>query len=83
MGKPDRVIFNAGSEDRMIQDSAVIEHLEDHDVAKQSNHWIELAKRGCHRRDEEKRGKSHVFMNHARKCECGDIDLDKYSNLIK
>jgi len=38
-----------------------------------------IAKLRCVTREEGK--KSHVFLDHSNKCECGDVDLNKYREM--
>jgi hypothetical protein len=48
-------------------------------TAQQVNAAIEQARRGCVVRDDGK--KTHVFLDHGNKCQCGDVDLHAYRKM--
>jgi len=59
--------------------SDVRERINDPEDAKE---WTpdRIASLKCVVREDGK--KSHVFLDHSNKCECGDVDLDVYKDLV-
>lgn len=51
---------------------------DDSEVAQQANEAIQAARRCVVREDGKK---SHVFLNHGNKCQCGDVDLNTYREM--
>jgi hypothetical protein len=60
--------------------SIIIGDDEDDDVARQANPVIVEATVGCVRRDDGK--KTHVFLDGGNKCQCGDVDLHAYREVV-
>lgn len=58
---------------------SVITGDDEDDVAQQVNAAI-AAVVGCVRRDDGK--KTHVFLDHGSKCQCGDVDLHAYREVV-
>lgn len=52
-------------------------------IAQQANEVIESAKKCVTTGEGMLRHKTHVFLDHGRKCQCGDVNLDRYSKMVK
>lgn len=56
--------------------------IDDDDDLSLPSSWTpdRIAQLKCVVRDDGK--KSHVFLDHSNKCQCGDVDLDVYKDLV-